>query len=73
LNEIREHLNHKYDKIIADSGCENEEDYVYLEKNGQIAFIKPAKPENTKRTSAEKKTWSTIVRVIITSARKEES
>lgn len=48
LNETREYLNHKYEKIIADSGYESEENYVYLEKNGQLAFIKPTNYEISK-------------------------
>lgn len=48
LNEIREHLDHKYEKVIADSGYESEENYVYIEKNGQLAFIKPANYEISK-------------------------
>ena len=59
LNEIREYLNHKYGKIIADSGYESEENYIYLEKNGQLAFIKPANYEISKtrkyRTDISKK------------------
>ncbi len=48
LNETRKYLNHKYDKIIADSGYESEENYVYLEENGQLSFIKPANYEISK-------------------------
>lgn len=59
LNETREYLNHKYEKIVADSGYESEENYVYLEKNGQLAFIKPANYEISKtrkyRTDISKK------------------
>lgn len=48
LNETREYLKHKYEKIIADSGYESEENYVYLEENEQLAFIKPANYEISK-------------------------
>lgn len=48
LNETREYLKHKYEKIITDSGYESEENYVYLEKNEQLAFIKPANYEISK-------------------------
>lgn len=48
LDEIRKYLNHKYEKIIADSGYESEENYVYLEENGQLSFIKPANYEISK-------------------------
>ena len=59
LNEVRNCLNHKYEKIIADPGYESEENYIYLEKNGQLAFIKPANYEISKtrkyRTDISKK------------------
>lgn len=48
LNETGEYLKHKYKKIIADSGYESEENYIYLEKNEQLAFIKPANYEISK-------------------------
>lgn len=59
LDEIKEYLNHKYQKIVADSGYESEENYIYLEKNEQLAFIKPANYEISKtrkyRTDISKK------------------
>lgn len=48
LNETREYLKHRYKKIITDSGYESEENYVHLEKNEQLAFIKPANYEISK-------------------------
>ena len=38
----------KYSNIIADSGYESEENYVYLKKNMQSSFIKPANYEISK-------------------------
>ena len=48
LEEMKEHLGFKYKKIIADAGYESEENYSYLEKNGQIPFIKPVNYEISK-------------------------
>lgn len=48
LKEMEGHLNFKYSKIVADAGYESEENYLFLEKNGQIAFIKPANYEISK-------------------------
>ena len=38
----------KYKNITADAGYESEENYAYLEANGQQAFIKPANYERSK-------------------------
>ena len=38
----------RYQNIIADAGFESEENYTYLEENGQLAFIKPSNYENSK-------------------------
>ena len=48
LEETREYLRFKYQKVIADAGYESEENYFYLESNGQLAFIKPANYEISK-------------------------
>ena len=32
---------HRYQNVIADSGYESGEGYLYLERNGQTAYIKP--------------------------------
>jgi len=45
LEEVKQNLGHTYKKIIADSGYESEENYVYLEENNQLAFIKPSNYE----------------------------
>lgn len=59
LKEMKEYLSFRYEKICADAGYESEENYDYLEKNGQIAFIKPANYEISKK----KKYWSDIGRI----------
>ena len=48
LKEMENHLSFKYQKIVADAGYESEENYAYLEANGQQAFIKPANYERSK-------------------------
>ena len=48
LKEMGEHLSFKYHKIVADAGYESEENYHYLEENGQIPYIKPANYEISK-------------------------
>lgn len=48
LEEAKEYLNFKYKKVVADAGYESEENYFYLESNGQLAFIKPANYEISK-------------------------
>lgn len=48
LKETEEYLSFKYRKIIADAGYESEENYLFLEENGQAEFIKPANYEISK-------------------------
>lgn len=48
LENAESYLGFKYPKIIADSGYESEENYVYLEENEQQSFIKPANYEISK-------------------------
>lgn len=48
LKSMKEHLNFKYLKIVADAGYESEENYSFIECNNQIAFIKPANYEISK-------------------------
>ena len=49
LKETEEYLAFKYQKIIADAGYESEENYVFLDTNQQLAFIKPANYEISKK------------------------
>ena len=48
LKDMEEHLSFKYRKIVADAGYESEENYLFLERNGQLSFIKPANYEISK-------------------------
>ena len=48
LKDMEKHLPFKYKEIVADAGYESEEAYVFLEKNGQEAYIKPQNYEISK-------------------------
>ena len=48
LKDAEEHLKFKYKNITADAGYESEENYVFLEANGQVSYIKPANYEISK-------------------------
>ena len=48
MERLEEYLTFKYLKIVADAGYESEQNYVFLEKNGQLVFIKPANYEISK-------------------------
>ncbi|MDE6905422.1 MAG: IS1182 family transposase [Lachnospiraceae bacterium] len=48
LKDAEEHLKFKYKNITADAGYEGEENYVFLEENGQLSYIKPANYEISK-------------------------
>lgn len=48
LKDAEEHLQFKYTNIIADAGYESEENYLFLEGNGQLSYIKPANYEISK-------------------------
>lgn len=48
IKSFEEHTNFKYSKIIADAGYESEENYVFLEENNQLSFIKPTNYETSK-------------------------
>ena len=48
LKEMEEHLHFKYRDIVADAGYESEENYLFLEKNGQSSYIKPMNYEISK-------------------------
>lgn len=49
LNNMKEKLGHKYLNVIADLGYESEENYLYLEANEQIPYIKPQTYEKWKK------------------------
>lgn len=48
LQEAEECLKFKYKNITADAGYESEENYLFLESNGQLSYIKPANYEISK-------------------------
>lgn len=48
LKDMEEYLGFKYKDIVADAGYESEENYLFIEENGQVAFIKPANYEISK-------------------------
>lgn len=48
FKDAEEHLKFKYKNITADAGYESEENYVFLEANGQLSYIKPANYEISK-------------------------
>ena len=48
LKDAEKHLKFKYKNRTADAGYESEENYLFLEGNGQISYIKPANYEISK-------------------------
>ncbi|MEG2546368.1 MAG: transposase [Niameybacter sp.] len=48
LDELKTNVNHGYTNVIADSGYESEENYMYLKENKQTSFIKPSNYEISK-------------------------
>ncbi|NRT32205.1 transposase [Clostridium beijerinckii] len=51
LNNMKEKIGRKYLNIIADSGYESEENYLFLESNKQTPYIKPQTYEKWKKRS----------------------
>ena len=48
FKDIELYLPFKYQEIIADAGYESEENYLFLEENVQLAYIKPQNYEISK-------------------------
>ena len=48
LRDMEDHLPFRYRDITTDSGYESEENYLFIEENGQVAFIKPNNYEKAK-------------------------
>jgi transposase len=48
LKDMESYLPFKYQEIVADAGYESEENYLFLEENGQLAYIKPQNYEISK-------------------------
>ena len=45
LADMEKYLHFRYRDIVADAGYESEENYMYLENNGQASYIKPTNYE----------------------------
>jgi transposase len=54
LDSLKQAVGHVYPNIVADAGYESEENYVYLEKNVQTAYIKPANYEQSQTRSYQR-------------------
>jgi hypothetical protein len=54
LKNMASKLKTSYQNVIADSGFESEENYLYLEGNGQTYYIKPQTYEQWKKKSFKK-------------------
>lgn len=48
LKDMQENLSYKYREVVADAGYESEENYLFIEENGQLSYIKPANYEISK-------------------------
>ena len=48
LKDMGAYLPFKYQEIVADAGYESEENYLFLERNDQLAYIKPQNYEISK-------------------------
>ena len=48
LRQLEKKHREKYVKVTADAGYESLDNYLYLEENGQMSFIKPANYEQAK-------------------------
>lgn len=49
LKDMEQNLGFRYTEIVADAGYESEENYLFIETNGQTAFIKPNNYEISKK------------------------
>ena len=54
LKEQEQYFQHRYQQVVADSGYESEENYLYLEGQHQQAFIKPSNYEKGKTRNYRK-------------------
>ena len=54
LKDMEVHLGFKYSEIVADAGYESEENYLFIEGNGQTAYIKPQNYEISKTRKYKK-------------------
>ena len=51
---MESYLGFKYSEIVADAGYESEENYLFIESNGQTAYIKPQNYEISKTRKYKK-------------------
>lgn len=54
MKSMEKGLKHKYESITADAGYENEENYLWMEKEGITPYIKPLTYEKWKKRSLKK-------------------
>ena len=54
LKDMESSLPFKYKNVVADAGYESEENYLFIEENGQVAYIKPQNYELSKKRSFSK-------------------
>ena len=54
VEQMENDLNMRFERIVADAGYESEENYLFLEKNGQSSFIKPMNYEISKTRKYKK-------------------
>ena len=55
LKQLQQHHGAKYEEVTADAGYESLENYLFLEENGQVSFIKPANYEAQKTKKFKRK------------------
>ena len=55
LKKVKSKHKKEYAEVTADAGYESLENYLYLEENGQLSFIKPSNYEAKKTKSFQKK------------------
>ena len=48
LHKLERAHQQRYEEVVADAGYESEDNYLYLEANGQMSFIKPSNYEAQK-------------------------
>ena len=54
LERMHTNLGCRHEAVTADAGYESEENYAYLQNNGQLCFIKPANYEQQKKRGFRK-------------------
>ena len=55
LKQLQHHHEAKYEEVTADAGYESLENYLFLEENGQVSFIKPSNYEAQKTKKFKQK------------------